>query len=101
LFTGRDFQQEGEKMQEFNYRPRGVCATGIHLRIEEGRVVQVQFDNGCNGNLAGLSRLAEGMPVHEVIGRLKGIRCGRKSTSCPDQLSKALEAAMAEAEHDE
>ncbi|HOP74420.1 MAG TPA: TIGR03905 family TSCPD domain-containing protein [Bacillota bacterium] len=91
-------------MQEFSYRPRGVCATGIHLQIEEGRVLQVRFDNGCNGNLSGLSRLAAGMPVNEVIERLKGIRCGRKPTSCPDQLSKALEAAInaqAETEHDE
>lgn len=91
-------------MQEFNYRPKGVCATGIHLQIDGDRVLQVRFDNGCDGNLSGLSRLAVGMPVNEVIERLKGIRCGRKATSCPDQLSKALEAALsaqAEKKHDE
>ncbi len=75
------------------YRPRGVCSRLIEFDIEDGKVKNVSFEGGCNGNLQGIARLVEGMDVNEVISRIEGIRCGFKSTSCPDQLAQALKAA--------
>lgn len=80
----------------FQYRTKGVCARSLSFAIEDGRVTGVQFDGGCGGNTQGVSRLVEGMPVEEAIRRLDGIQCGFKGTSCPDQLAKALKAAIAE-----
>ena len=65
--------------------------------IEDGKLKNVEYIGGCNGNLQGIGRLVEGMPVDEVISRLRGIRCGYKPTSCPDQLATALEQAKAKA----
>ena len=76
---------------KYSYTPRGVCSRQIDLDVEDGIVCSVRFIGGCNGNTQGLSRLAEGRSVDEVISLLKGIRCGMKPTSCPDQLAKALE----------
>lgn len=76
-----------------NYRPTGVCSQMIHFDLEDNRVKNLSFIGGCNGNLQGISKLVEGMDVDEVISRLEGIRCGFKSTSCPDQLAKALKKA--------
>lgn len=73
------------------YTTSGVCSKEIFFEIKDGIVTDVSFTSGCSGNLQGLSRLVEGMPVQEVIKRLKGIHCGSKSTSCPDQLAQALE----------
>ncbi|TCL73269.1 uncharacterized protein (TIGR03905 family) [Hydrogenispora ethanolica] len=78
-------------MENLDFATRGVCSTRIHLTVDKGVLIKVSFDAGCNGNLQGISRLVEGMPVGEVIERLKGIRCSGKSTSCPDQLVQALE----------
>lgn len=75
------------------YRPKGVCSQEINFDIEDNKVKNVSFIGGCNGNLQGISRLVEGMDVNEVISRVEGIRCGFKSTSCPDQLAKALKEA--------
>ncbi len=79
------------------YRTSGTCSTEIHFDIEEedGKKVvrNVRYIGGCNGNLQGIGKLVEGMPVDWVIDKLKGIRCGFKSTSCPDQLARALEEA--------
>ncbi|MCI7182121.1 MAG: TIGR03905 family TSCPD domain-containing protein [Schaedlerella sp.] len=75
------------------YRPRGVCSRLIEFDIEDGKVKNVSFEGGCNGNLQGIARLVEGMDVNEVISRIEGIRCGFKSTSCPDQLAQALKDA--------
>ena len=72
------------------YKTKGTCSTQIDLEVEDGIIKNVAFTGGCNGNLQGLSRLVKGMPVDAVIARLEGIRCGRRSTSCPDQLCKAL-----------
>ena len=72
------------------YRTSGVCARGIQIEIEDDIVKSVRFEGGCNGNTTGISKLVEGMNVDEVIARLEGIRCGFKSTSCPDQLASAL-----------
>ena len=81
---------------EYTYRTRGTCSRAIHFDVEDGKVRNVRFDGGCNGNLQGIGRLVDGMPVDEVIEKLQGIRCGYKSTSCPDQLAKALTAYKAE-----
>ena len=74
----------------YTYKTKGTCSTHIELEVEEGVIKEVAFWNGCNGNLQGISRLVKGMTVPEVISRLKGIRCGSRPTSCPDQLCKAL-----------
>ncbi len=78
---------------EFEYRPQGTCSTRINFEVEDHKLHNVVYTSGCNGNLQGIGRLVEGMDIDEVITRLKGIRCGFKSTSCPDQLAKALEKA--------
>ena len=78
------------------YRPQGVCSRQIDLEIKDNKVTDVKFIGGCNGNLQGISRLIEGMDVHEAISRIEGITCGFKSTSCPDQLAKALKKAVGE-----
>ncbi|MGI5976593.1 MAG: TIGR03905 family TSCPD domain-containing protein [Candidatus Limivicinus sp.] len=75
---------------KFSYRPKGVCSQRMDIEIEDNKVVGLKVLGGCDGNLKGIGRLIEGMDVDEVIGRLEGIRCGFKSTSCPDQLAKAL-----------
>lgn len=75
------------------YRPKGVCSQSIDFDIEDNKVKNVSFVGGCSGNLQGISRLIEGIDVNEAISRIEGIRCGFKSTSCPDQLAKALEEA--------
>ena len=75
------------------YRPKGVCSQSIDFDIEDNKVKNVSFVSGCSGNLQGISRLIEGMDVNEAISRIEGIRCGFKSTSCPDQLAKALKEA--------
>jgi uncharacterized protein (TIGR03905 family) len=74
----------------FEYKTRGTCSSRILFDIEDGRLRNLEFIGGCNGNLQGLGRLTEGMNVDEVISKLQGIRCGMKQTSCPDQLSRAL-----------
>jgi len=72
------------------FKMRGVCADTIDIEVEDGVIVAVQFSGGCDGNLQGVSRLSEGMEARDAIARLKGIKCGRRSTSCPDQLANAL-----------
>lgn len=74
------------------YQTKGTCSTAIDVEVKDGRIESVNFTGGCNGNLQGISALVKGMPVEEAISRLKGIRCGFKNTSCPDQLAKALES---------
>lgn len=75
---------------KITYKPRGVCSRLMEIEIEDGKIASVQVTGGCDGNLKGISRLLVGMEVDEAIRRLEGIRCGFKSTSCPDQLSIAL-----------
>lgn len=72
------------------YKTKGTCSTNIELEVQDDILVNIYFWGGCNGNLQGISRLVKGMPVNEVISKLEGIRCGSRSTSCPDQLCKAL-----------
>ena len=76
------------------YTPRGVCSRKMVVDVEDGVVRAVRVEGGCSGNLQGISRLVEGMPVEEAIRRMEGIRCGMKSTSCPDLLAKALRQCM-------
>lgn len=76
---------------DYEYRTRGTCSRRILFSVENGKVKNVVFDGGCNGNGKGIAALVDGMDVQEVIRRLKGITCGMKSTSCPDQLANALE----------
>lgn len=77
-----------------HYTPSGVCSQGIDFELENGIVKNVRFTGGCSGNTQGVAALIQGMSAEEAIRRLKGLRCGFKSTSCPDQLAKALEAAL-------
>ncbi len=74
------------------YRTQGVCSAFIDIEVNNDIIESVAFTGGCNGNLQGISRLVQGMPVDEAIEKLKGIPCGFKSTSCPDQLARALES---------
>ncbi len=74
----------------YTYKTSGVCSQKIDFDIVDGKVHNVRFTGGCNGNLQGIGRLIEGMDVHEAISRLGGVRCGMKPTSCPDQLARAL-----------
>ena len=73
-----------------HFVPSSVCSSAIDLTVEDGIIREIHFTGGCSGNSQGISLLARGMKVEEVIDRLEGIRCGSKQTSCPDQLTKAL-----------
>ncbi len=77
------------------YKTSGTCSSAIDLEVEDDIIKSVSFTGGCNGNLQGISRLVEGMKVEDAISKLKGIRCGFKNTSCPDQLARALESLEA------
>lgn len=81
----------------YTYTPRGVCSRRMTVEIEDGVIRDVRIEGGCSGNLQGISRLVVGMSAREAIERMKGIRCGFRPTSCPDQLSLALEQALAQA----
>ena len=76
-----------------DYKPCGVCSQLIHVELNGDIIENVQFIGGCHGNLQGISSLVKGMKADEVIARLEGIKCGYKSTSCPDQLACALKQA--------
>ena len=79
----------------YSYKTQGTCSQMIHFDLKDGKVYNVSFDGGCNGNLTGISKLVEGQDAQHLIDLLKGNTCGFKSTSCPDQLARALEAALA------
>jgi len=74
----------------YTYKTSGVCSRKIDFDIIDGKLHNVRFTGGCNGNLQGIGRLVEGMDVREAISRLEGVHCGMKPTSCPDQLARAL-----------
>lgn len=76
---------------EYRYKPNGVCSYEMIIEVEEDIVKKVTIVGECAGNTVGVSKLVEGMKIDEVIKRLKGIPCGYKGTSCPDQLARALE----------
>ncbi len=79
----------------FEYETKGTCSRMIYFDVEDGKVHNVQYLGGCNGNLQGIGKLVEGMDIDEVINRIEGIQCGAKPTSCPDQLAIALKKAKA------
>lgn len=78
----------------YQYRTSGTCSQLINFELNDGIISNVSFVGGCNGNLQGVSRLVEGQKAEDIIAKLEGIKCGFKSTSCPDQLSKALKEAL-------
>lgn len=80
----------------YTYRPKGTCSSKIELELEGNIVKKVAFYNGCNGNAQGIARLVEGMSVDQVKERLSGISCSGRTTSCPDQLAKAVTEAFQE-----
>ncbi len=82
-------------MTKHRFTPRGVCSRGIEIELENGIIQNVTFQGGCAGNTQGVASLCRGMRAEEAIERLSGIRCGFKSTSCPDQLAAALREAIA------
>lgn len=77
----------------YEYKPQGVCSRRIFVELDGNVVKNVKFEGGCNGNTQGISKLVEGMTVEQVKSKLSGVTCGFKSTSCPDQLAKAVEEA--------
>ena len=80
----------------YTYQPRGVCSRRMTVELEDGIIRDGRVEGGCNGNLQGISRLVIGMPAREAIQRMKGIQRGGRPSSCPDQLSIALEQALAQ-----
>ena len=78
----------------YEYKTKGTCSQRIYFDIEDGKIRNVEFYGGCNGNLKGLAALVEGMDAEDVLARVEGIRCGTKPTSCPDQLAKAIREAL-------
>lgn len=80
----------------YEYQTKGTCSRSILFDIEDGKICNVQYIGGCNGNLKGIGKLVEGMDAKEVIKRLEGTTCGGKATSCPDQLAKAIKEALGE-----
>ena len=75
---------------QYEYKTKGTCSQKIFFDIEDGKLINVKFLGGCNGNTQGVAALVKGMAVDEVIARLEGIDCGGRGTSCPDQLANAL-----------
>ncbi len=81
---------------KYQYQTSGTCSRVIEIEIEDGVIADVNFIGGCHGNLQGIAALVKGQRPADVVARLKGIRCGNKPTSCPDQLATALEAVAAQ-----
>ena len=79
-----------------NYKKQGVSSRAIHFDVVDNKVTNVAFEGGCSGNTQGVAALVEGMDIDEAIRRMEGIRCGFKSTSCPDQLATALKQYKAQ-----
>lgn len=76
------------------YRPKGVCSSAIDIETQNNIITSVEFIGGCSGNLQGIASLVAGMQIEDAISKLKGIHCGYKTTSCPDQLAIALESIL-------
>lgn len=84
--------------KRIEYKTSGTCSRMVIVEVEDGIVTDCAFVGGCAGNTVGVATLVKGMKAEEAIGRLKGIRCGFKPTSCPDQLARAIEKALASEE---
>ena len=82
----------------YSFQPKGVCSRAMHVDLDEQGIIQkLEVEGGCSGNLQGISALVVGMSAEEAIRRLKGIQCGFKPTSCPDQLAQGLENILSQA----
>lgn len=79
---------------KYNYKTKGTCSRSIQFELNDGIISDISFEGGCNGNLKGIAALAEGKKAEDVIKTLRGIKCGFKGTSCPDQLAAALTEAL-------
>ena len=79
---------------KYSYRPQGTCSKLMNFELEDGVITSLKFYGGCNGNLKGISKILIGMKAEDVITNFKGITCGFRDTSCPDQLARALEEAL-------
>ena len=79
--------------ESFIYTTKGVCSRNIEITVEDNIVTAVKYIGGCSGNTQGVAALVKGMKVEDAVAKIKGIKCGIKSTSCPDQLALALEEA--------
>ena len=82
----------------YTFSPKGVCSVQIDFELNDGKVSDVQFMGGCNGNLKAIARLVEGKDAMEIANILEGNTCGMRTTSCADQFSKALKEAVAKAQ---
>lgn len=81
-------------METYKYTPSGVCSSQFIVEVEDGIIQNIVIRGGCPGNLLGISRLVKGRSIESVISDLKGVRCGAKPTSCPDQIARCLEAIL-------
>jgi len=77
-----------------NYTPNGICPSNIAIDVEDGVIESVEFTGGCPGNLLGISKLVRGMKVSDVIEQFEDVKCGKRATSCPAELAKALKAIV-------
>ena len=82
--------------KHIEYKTQGTCSRAVIVDTEDGVITDCSFVGGCSGNTQGVAALVKGMKIDEAISKIKGIKCGFKSTSCPDQLAKALEEALSE-----
>ena len=80
----------------YTYKTTGTCSSKIELELDGDVVHNVKFTGGCDGNLKGIAKLLPGMKAEDAIARMEGTTCGRKPTSCPDQIAQALKGALAE-----
>jgi uncharacterized protein (TIGR03905 family) len=92
IWNKKSYVRKDIKMEHIEYKTSGTCSRLIKLDVEDGVIINCEFVAGCPGNTHGVAALVRGMKVEEAITRLKGIKCGMKSTSCPDQLARALES---------
>ena len=90
-------RKKEDHMAKHSYKTKGTCSTQIDFELNDGKVSNVRFTNGCNGNLKSIGRLVEGLPAEQVIRTLRGVECGTKGTSCGDQLARALQEALDQA----
>lgn len=91
-------KQEVLYEMKYVYNTTGTCCKQFGIEVKDNKLVNLEFVGGCNGNLQGICALVKGMDIDEIIGKIEGIRCGSRATSCPDQLSKALRQIKAREE---
>lgn len=82
----------GDTMEEFIYKPQGVCSREMRFIMDKDIIKDLKIIGGCAGNLLGISMMIKGRHIHEILDIFTGIKCGNKATSCPDQISLALQA---------